>query len=74
MEYRSRLSSDPNVLLGKPVIRGTRITVALVLDKLSEGETFEELLESYPDLTREDILACLAYSHDVVSREALIAD
>jgi len=74
MDYRSRLSADPGVMLGKPVIKGTRITVELILDKMSEGETIEELLKAYSHITREDILACLSYSHDVISREAVLAD
>ncbi len=74
MDYKPRLSADPGVMLGKPVIKGTRITVELILDKLSEGETIEELLNAYPHITRDDILACLSYSHDVISREAVLAD
>src|SRR5262245_34648828 len=56
-----RIECNPHVLLGKPVIRGTRISVELVLRDLSEGATFEDILDSYPHLKREDILACLAY-------------
>ncbi|MBZ0109844.1 MAG: DUF433 domain-containing protein [Candidatus Scalindua rubra] len=59
-------------MLGKPVIRGTRVTVALLLEKLSEGVTIQELLEAYPHLAKEDILAALSYSADVISREELI--
>ncbi|MBZ0108736.1 MAG: DUF433 domain-containing protein [Candidatus Scalindua rubra] len=59
-------------MLGKPVIRGTRVTVALLLEKLSEGVTIQELLEAYPNLAKEDILAALSYSADVISREELI--
>ena len=54
--------SDPDVMLGKPVIRGTRITVELVLEKLAAGESFEQLLESHPRLTREGILAALDFA------------
>lgn len=73
MEYTKRIVSDPNIMLGKPIIKGTRIPVELILRKLSEGITVEELLEAYPHLTREDILAALSYSADVIAREELIA-
>ena len=73
MPYTDRIGSDPKIMLGKPVIKGTRITVELILKKLSEGMTNEELLEAYPHLTREDILATLSYSADVISKEEIIA-
>jgi uncharacterized protein (DUF433 family) len=56
------IHSDPNVMMGKPVIAGTRITVELLLEKLSAGETIEQILEAHPRLTRESILAALAYA------------
>lgn len=49
-------------MLGKPIVKGTRITVELILKKLSEGMSFEDLLEAYPHLTKDDILAALSYS------------
>ena len=73
MTYADRIVSDQKIMLGKPVIKGTRITVELILKKLSEGMTIEELLEAYPHLTKEDILAVLSYSADVISREEIIA-
>jgi len=57
----SRISINPNICFGKPCIRGHRIWVALILDLLAGGATIEELLEEYPGLEREDILACIAY-------------
>lgn len=71
--YKERITVDPNVMLGKPIIKGTRITAELILKKLAEGMSFEELLEAYPHLTKEDILAVLSYSAEVISREELIA-
>ena len=53
--------SDSNIMMGKPIIRGTRITVEMVLEKISAGETMEDLLEAYPHLTREGILAALEH-------------
>lgn len=73
MNYKERITTDPNIMLGKPVIKGTRITVELILRKLSEGMTMEELLGAYPHLKKEDILAALSYSADVISQEELIA-
>jgi uncharacterized protein (DUF433 family) len=70
--YKKRITASASVMLGKPVIRGTRVTVELLLGKLSEGVTIQELLEAYPHLTKEDILAALSYSADVISREELI--
>ncbi len=61
----SRISIDPNICFGKPCIRGHRIWVSLILDLLAGGATIEELLEEYPGLEREDILACIAYGAEV---------
>jgi len=61
--------SDPKVMMGKPVVAGTRITVELILEKLGAGETIEQLLDAHPRLTRESILAALAFA-----AEALRAD
>ncbi len=61
--------SDPAVMLGKPVIAGTRITVELILEKLAYGETEDQILESHPHLTREGIRGALAFA-----KEALHAD
>jgi uncharacterized protein (DUF433 family) len=61
--------SDPSVMMGKPVIAGTRITVELVLEKLAAGETVEQILGAHPRLTREGIQAALAFA-----AEALRAD
>jgi uncharacterized protein (DUF433 family) len=56
----SRISIDSNMCFGKPCIRGHRIWVSLILDFLASGMTFEELLEEYPGIEREDVLACIA--------------
>jgi len=56
-----RISIDPNVCFGKPCIRGTRIWVSLILDYLASGMTVEEVIQEYPYLTHEDILAAIAY-------------
>lgn len=60
-----RISIDPNVCFGKPCVRGTRIWVSLLLDLLASGITIEEVLEEYPYLTKEDILAAIAYGAEM---------
>ncbi len=60
------ITSDPKVMMGKPVIAGTRITVEHILEELAAGSTIEELLESHPRLTREAIQAALAYALEVL--------
>lgn len=62
----SRISIDPNICFGKPCIRGHRIWVSLILDYLSGETTIEEVLEAYPSIEREDVLACLAYGAEVI--------
>jgi uncharacterized protein (DUF433 family) len=57
-----RIVVDPEVLAGKPVIRGTRLTVEFILELLAAGQSESELLTDYPGLTRDDILACLSYA------------
>jgi uncharacterized protein (DUF433 family) len=66
---RALITSDPSIMMGKPVIAGTRITVELVLEKLAAGETVEQILDAHPRLTREAIQAALAFA-----AEALRAD
>lgn len=61
----SRISIDPNICFGKPCIRGHRIWVSLILDLLASGETIEDILEEYPSIEREDVLACLAYGAEM---------
>ena len=64
-----RIDINPDVMLGKPVIRGTRITVELLLRKLADGATEADLLDAYPHLAPEDIKAAIAYAADTVARE-----
>ncbi len=64
-----RIEMNPKVMLGKPVIRGTRIPVELLLRKLGEGATEEDLLDAYPRLQREDIRAALSYAADTIAHE-----
>lgn len=61
----SRISIDPTICFGKPCIRGHRIWVSLILDFLASGMTIDEILEDYPGLERNDILACIAYGAEL---------
>lgn len=70
MDWRDRIVSDPEILVGKPVVNGTRLSVELILGWLAEGWTHELLRESYPQLTREDILAVLAFAADKMRQES----
>lgn len=67
-----RIEINPDVMLGKPVIRGTRVTVELILRKMSEGMTRAELLDAYPRLTAEDIQAALKYAADTLAHETIL--
>lgn len=68
----ARISMNPKVMLGKPVIRGTRITVEIILEKLSAGFSTQEILTDYPALSEEDVRAALAYARQVIGTEELI--
>lgn len=70
-EYRKWITSDPNVLFGKPAIKGTRIAVEQILDELAGGTTVDELLEAYPRLNREAISAALAFAADTLRAEVI---
>ena len=72
MTITDRIEVNPKVMMGKPVIRGTGITVELILRKLSEGTTLSELLEAYPRLAREDILAAIGYAADTLAHEETV--
>ena len=67
-----RIEINPEVMLGKPVIRGTRIPVELILRKLAEGSSEAELLDAYPRLNQEDIRAALAYAADSLAHETIL--
>lgn len=62
-----RISFNPNVCFGKPVIKGTRLWVSLILDFLSNGDSIETILKEYPHITREDVLACIAFGAESAS-------
>ena len=67
--YKERIVADPKILAGKPVVKGTRIAVDLVLEELAQNPAVDELLAAHPDLTRDDVQACLAYARAIVTGE-----
>ena len=71
MDYQSRITCNPTILVGKPTITGTRISVELILKMLSQGVSQVEILDEYPDLKAEDILAAIGYARDMVASEEI---
>jgi len=69
MDWHERITIDPNILVGKPIIKGTRIAVEFVIDLLARGWTVEQILKEYDHLTRDDVHACLAYAGELVREE-----
>ncbi|MCY7351187.1 MAG: DUF433 domain-containing protein [Cytophagaceae bacterium] len=72
MNSQPRITTDYQVMLGKPIINGTRITVELVLRKMAQGATANDLLAMYPHLSNDDVLACLDYAADLAANEETI--
>lgn len=73
MDWRERIVATPDTLVGKPRIKGTRISVELIVGWLANGWSFEQILESYPNITRDDILAALAFAAEMLREEEYIA-
>jgi uncharacterized protein (DUF433 family) len=71
MKWHNHISINPEILTGKPTIKGTRIAVELILEKLAEGETIDQILESHPHINKEAILACLSYAADSLKNELI---
>ncbi|MGF1670846.1 MAG: DUF433 domain-containing protein [Balneolaceae bacterium] len=69
MKYKKYIERNPKVMLGKPVIKGTRITVEHIIRKLSSGYTISDLLENYPHLTKVQISAALEFAADMIAHE-----
>ena len=69
MSWEDRISVDPKVLVGKPVVKGTRLAVEFIVERLADGWTEEQLLDNYPGLTHEDISACLRYATEILKSE-----
>jgi uncharacterized protein (DUF433 family) len=70
--WNDNIESNPNILYGKPVIKGTRIPVELLLEKMSNGQKFQEIIQNYPDLKEDDLYACLAYATSLIKNEVTV--
>jgi len=70
MDWRERIVCDPDILVGKPAVKGTRLSVELILGWLAQGWAHETLLDAYPQLTRDDILAALAFAAEKMREES----
>jgi uncharacterized protein (DUF433 family) len=73
MDWHERIAVDPKILVGKPVVKGTRIAVELVIDLLARGYSKEQILEQYDHITLEDIQACLGYASETLRSERVYA-
>jgi uncharacterized protein (DUF433 family) len=73
MNWKDHITADPAVLVGKPVIKGTRLSVEFTLELIAEGWTEAQILANYPGLTREQILACVGYAKDRLADEKVFA-
>jgi len=73
MEWRDRIEVNPAVLVGKPIIKGTRISVELILDRFSDGWSMEDILAPHPHITREDVLAALSFATELFKEETFVA-
>ena len=69
MDYKQYIERNPEIMQGKPIIKDTRITVELVMRKLADGYNIEDILKSYPHLTKEQILAALEYAAELIANE-----
>lgn len=69
MDWQERIEIDPGILVGKPIVRGTRLAVEFIIDLLAQGWTEAEILRNYPGLTREDVQACLGYASATLQAE-----
>ena len=72
LDWREYIESNPKVLFGKPVIKETRISVDLILEKLSMGESFDQLSKAYPHIPKEAFFACLSFAAEVIKNEIVI--
>jgi uncharacterized protein (DUF433 family) len=69
MDWQTYITLDPNILVGKPIIKGTRLAVEFIIDLLAQGWSIEEILRNYPGITREQIQACLSYASATLKAE-----
>jgi len=73
MNWKDRIEVNPDVLVGKPIIKGTRISVELIMDRMADGWTMEDVLAAYPHISREDVLAALSFASELFKEESFVA-
>ena len=73
MNWKDHIVTDPEVLVGKPIVKGTRLSVELILDRLADGWTEQDLFRSYPKLTPQDLHAVFAFASEVLKDEEYVA-
>ena len=73
MDWKDRIEVNPAVLVGKPIIKGTRISVELILDRVADGWTMEDVLGAYPNIKRDDVLAALSFAAEIFREERFVA-
>ena len=71
MNWQERIIVDPQILVGKPVIKGTRLAVEFIVDLLAQGWSDDEILRNYPGITQDDIRACLGYASEILRAEKI---
>jgi len=72
-DWKRHITIEPDILVGKPIIKGTRISVELIMDRLADGWTMEQILEAYPRVTRDGVLAAIAFVTEVFREEDYVA-
>jgi uncharacterized protein (DUF433 family) len=73
IDWKKHIAVDPEILAGKPVVKGTRISVELILDRTADGWSDEDVWQSYPNLTRQDVLAAHTFAADIFREETFVA-
>jgi uncharacterized protein (DUF433 family) len=73
MNWKDHIVANPDVLVGKPIVKGTRISVELLLDRFADGWGYEDILEAYPHLTREQVQAAVAFAAEIFKEERFVA-
>jgi uncharacterized protein (DUF433 family) len=72
MDYTNYITRNPEIMLGKPIIKGTRITVELIIRKLASGYSIEQLISSYPHISQQEVFAALAFAADLIANEEIV--
>lgn len=71
-DWKLHIESDPKKLYGKPIIKNTRLSVDLIIEKLANGDSYDDLIQAYPTINKEDIVACLLFAADAIKNEIIL--